>query len=95
MLAMTLSFVKILIAFTARGGEVLNDIYSAKGGFRKTPFCGNFDIDGRKSVSGQIVAGNPARTAFVCDGEVEGWEGCVGGDCVRVRLLHASLITAR
>lgn len=84
-LAMTQSFVKILTAFTSRGGEVLNDIYSAKGGFRKTPFCGNFDVDGRKSVFSQVVARNPARTASVCDGEVESWEGCVGGDCVRVR----------
>lgn len=41
-------------------GDALNDIYTAKGGFRKTAFYGNFDIDGHKSIFSELV---PERRA--------------------------------
>lgn len=44
-------------------GEALNDIYSAKGGFRKAAFYGNFDIDGHKSIFSEIVPENRAPRA--------------------------------
>ena len=63
----------------------MNDIYSVKGGFSRTSFCGNFDDDGHKSIFSEVIAGNLARTAFACDGEVESREECVGGNRVRIR----------
>lgn len=36
-------------------GDALSDIYSAKGGFRKADFYGNFDIDGHKSIFSELV----------------------------------------
>lgn len=41
-------------------GDALNDIYTAKGGFRKTDFYGNFDIDGHKSIFSELM---PERRA--------------------------------
>lgn len=42
-------------------GDALHDIYTAKGGFRKTDFYGNFDIDGHKSIFSELV---PERRAI-------------------------------
>lgn len=44
-------------------GEALHDIYSARGGFRKTAFYDNFDIDGHKSIFSEIVPENRAPRA--------------------------------
>lgn len=35
-------------------GDALNEIYVSKGGFRKTDFYGNFDIDGHKSLFSEL-----------------------------------------
>ena len=42
-------------------GEALSPIYVEKGGFRKTAFYGNFDIDGHKSIFSELV---PERRAI-------------------------------
>ena len=44
-------------------GEALNPIYVEKGGFRKTAFYGNFDIDGHKSIFSELVPENRAIRA--------------------------------
>ncbi|KAK5941172.1 hypothetical protein PMZ80_006449 [Knufia obscura] len=44
-------------------GEALNDIYVAKGGFRKAAFYGNFDIDGHKSIFSEVIPENRAPRA--------------------------------
>lgn len=44
-------------------GEALHDIYTKSGGFRKTAFYGNFDIDGHKSIFSEILPENRAPRA--------------------------------
>lgn len=44
-------------------GTALHDIYSARGGFRKPAFYGNFDIDGHRSIFSEVVPENRAPRA--------------------------------